>query len=154
MLVDFNEISNDSRIWIYSSDKKLSPDQEKYISSKVSNHINNWQAHNNPLKASVAIFENYFIIVALDESFTKASGCSIDTLQNLVQQLEVDLKLSLLNRMNIYIKDKDEIRCIPLSDLKNYANSNTLFYDLTVNYKKDLITYLKPIKNSWCNSYI
>ena len=154
MLVDFNEISNDSRIWIYSSDKKLSPDQEKYISSKVSNHINNWQAHNNPLKASVAIFENYFIIVALDESFAKASGCSIDTLQNLIQQLEVDLKLSLLNRMNIYIKDKDEIRCIPLSDLMNYANSDTLFYDLTVNYKKALITYLKPIKNSWCKSYI
>ena len=154
MLVDFNDISNDSRIWIFASDKKLSSDQEKYISLKVSNHINNWQAHNNPLKASVAIFENYFIIVALDESFTKASGCSIDTLQNLVQQLEVDLKLSLLNRMNIYIKDEDEIHCISLSNLKNYANSDTLFYDLTIKYKNDIQNFLKPIKNSWCQSFI
>ena len=150
MLVDFNTINDNSRIWIYSAEQKLTNDQEGYILNFISDHLKNWEAHKVTLTAGVTILENHFIIVALDESKNGASGCSIDTLQNKIQELEKELSVSLLNRLNVFCRINDEIQCVPLFQLDGIAKENTLFYDLTIKKKSDLHSYLKPISEGWC----
>ena len=154
MLVDFNTTDDQSRIWIYAAEQKLTNEQESYILQSISDHIKNWEAHKVPLTAGVAILENHFIVVALDESKNLASGCSIDTLQKLIQHLEKDLSISLLNRLNIFCKIEDEILCIPSFKLESIAKYNTLFYDLTIQKKSELHSCLKPISEGWCASYL
>ena len=154
MLVNFNTIPEESRIWIYAAEQKLTNEQENCILQSISDHIKNWEAHKVPLTAGVAILENHFIVVALDESKNLSSGCSIDTLQKLIQHLEKDLSISLLNRLNIFCKIEDEILCIPSFKLESIAKSNTLFYDLTIQKKSELHSYLKPISEGWCASYL
>ena len=150
MLVDFNTTADQSRIWIYAAEQKLTQDQENHILKVISAHLQNWEAHKVPLTAGVTILENRFIVVALDESENGASGCSIDTLQKLIQNLEKELSVSLLNRMNVFCKIEDEIHCIPSFKLSAFANKDTLFYDLTILTKSDLNSYLKPISEGWC----
>jgi hypothetical protein len=150
MLVDFNTTSDQSRIWIYAAEKKLTNKQEEYIIKSISNHLQSWNAHKVPLTAGVSILENHFIVVALDESENGASGCSIDTLQNKIQELEKDLSVSLLNRLNVFCRIDDEIQCVPSFKLESIAKANTLFYDLTIQKKSDLHSYLKPISKGWC----
>ena len=87
----------------------------------------------------------------MDEGKNGASGCSIDTLQNKIQNLEKDLSVSLINRLNVFCKIGEEIQCIPSFKLKSVANSETLFYDLTIQKKTDLQTFLKPISEGWCS---
>ena len=154
MLVNFNTIPEESRIWIYAAEQKLTNEQESYILQSISDHIKNWEAHKVPLTAGVIILENQFVVVALDETKNGASGCSIDTLQKLIQNLEKDLSISLLNRLNIFCKIEDEILCIPSFKLESIAKSNTLFYDLTIQKKSELHSYLKPISEGWCASYL
>ena len=154
MLVEFDQISDESRVWIYASNKLLTTDQQNYILESISNHIKTWQSHQQPLKAAVTVLEEYFIIVSLDESYTRASGCAIDTLQNKIQRIEKELSVSLLDRLNIFISTKNGIKPIPLLKLNTFVDQNTLFYDLTINYKKDIQTYLKPIKDGWCAHYL
>ena len=151
MLINFDDISDDSRLWLYASDIKLTGQQEAYILEHISKHLENWEAHKASLRAAVTILEGYFIIVALDESKTLASGCSIDTLQKVIQDLEKVLSISLLNRLNIFCKINDDIVCVPSSELSKRVSSETLFYDLTINKKSDLSFFLKPISNGWCN---
>ena len=91
MLVDFNTISDESRIWIYAAEQKLLNHQENHILKSISDHLQNWETHKTPLTAGVSILENQFVVVALDETKNGASGCSIDTLQNKIQNLEKDL---------------------------------------------------------------
>ena len=150
MLVNFNTIPEESRIWIYAAEHKLTNNQENYILKSISEHLKNWEAHKVPLTAGVIILENQFVIVALDEIKNGASGCSIDTLQNKIQNLEKDLSISLLNRLNIFCKIEDEILCVPSFKLESIAKSNTLFYDLTIQRKIELQSYLKPISEGWC----
>ena len=150
MLVNFNTISDNSRIWIYAAEKKLTNNQETYILDYISDHLQNWDAHKVPLIAGVTILENHFIIVALDESENGASGCSIDRLQNMIQDLEKELSVSLLNRLNVFCRINDKIQCVPSFQLDGIAKENTLFYDLTIQKKSDLHTYLKPISEGWC----
>ena len=150
MLVDFNTTADQSRIWIYAAEQKLTNEQENHILKDISDHLNNWEAHKVPLTAGVTILENRFIVVALDENENGASGCSIDTLQKLIQNLEKELSISLLNRLNIFCKIEDKILCIPSFKLESIAKANTLFYDLTIQKKSELHSYLKPISEGWC----
>ena len=50
MLVDFNTTDDQSRIWIYASDNKLRQDQEVHILKFISDHLRNWEAHNQRRK--------------------------------------------------------------------------------------------------------
>lgn len=154
MLVDFNTTADQSRIWIYAAEEKLTNEQENYILKSISDYLKNWEAHKVPLKAGVTILENHFIIIALDESENGASGCSIDTLQNKIQNLEKELSISLMNRLNIFCRINDEIQCVPSFKLGGIATNSTLFYDLTIQNKAELHSYLKPISEGWCREYI
>ena len=154
MLVDFNTTSDQSRIWIYAAEQKLTKDQEGHVLKVISAHLQNWEAHKVPLTAGVTILENRFIVVALDDSENAASGCSIDTLQNTIQKLENELSISLLNRLNVFCKIEEEIKCIPTFRLKNEIDEYTLFYDLTIQKKSEIARWLKPIKDGWCASYL
>jgi len=154
MLVDFNITADQSRIWIYAAEQKLTNKQENYILKSISDHLQNWEAHKVPLTAGVTILENHFIIIALDETKNGASGCSIDTLQNKIQNLEKELSISLLNRLNIFCRIGDTIKCIPTTKLAEHVNKETLFYDLTTQKKSELSNWLKPIEEGWCANII
>ena len=150
MLTDFHTLPEESRIWLYAAENALTKDQQNYILKVVSEDLKGWNAHQQPLTAGVTILENHFIIIALDESKNKASGCSIDTLQNLIKKIERELYTSLMNRLNIFCKIDGLIFCIPSFKLGSIVKADTYFYDLTISIKSDLKTYLKPISEGWC----
>ena len=154
MLIEFDEISDNARLWIYAADKKLTINQESYILNYISHFLKDWKSHASPLKSATTILENHFVVIALDESYESASGCSIDKIYNLIQILEKDLSISLLNRLNIFCNIDDNIVCLPTSELPDYVSLDTLFYDLTISNKSDLSTFLKPVKDGWCNRLI
>ena len=150
MLVDFNTTDNQSRIWIYAAEQKLTNEQEEYIIKSISDHLQGWEAHKVPLTAGVTILEHHFIIIALDETKNGASGCSIDTLQSTIQKIEKELSIDLMNRLNVFCEIDGRIVCIPSFKLGSIAKADTPFYDLTILTKSDLNTYLKPISEGWC----
>ena len=154
MLTDFNKLPDSSRIWIYSAEKTLTADQQNHILTYIAEDLRVWNAHKVPLKAGLTILENHFIVVALDETVNPASGCSIDTLQKTIQELEKDLSISLLNRLNVFCRIDDKIHCIPTFKLADNANKETLFYDLTIQKKGDLANWLKMVEEGWCANLI
>ncbi|MBT3571779.1 MAG: ABC transporter ATPase [Flavobacteriales bacterium] len=154
MLADFHTLPDSSRIWLYASEKALTTDQQNHILTYIAEHLKGWNAHKVPLTAGVTILENHFIVIALDENKNGASGCSIDTLQKTIQELEKDLSIALMNRLNVFCKIGEIIKVIPSFKLGVIANEDTLFYDLTIQRKEELSNYLKPIKEGWAKSYL
>ena len=150
MLSDFNTLPEESRIWIYASEKTLTNEHQIHILNYISEHLKGWNAHKVPLSAGVTVLENHFIVIALDESKNGASGCSIDTLQNTIKKIEKELSISLMNRLNVFCNIDNEIQVIPSFKLGSVAKADTPFYDLTILTKSDLNTYLKPISEGWC----
>jgi hypothetical protein len=150
MLVEFDTLPQESRVWIYASEHKLTDEIQHYILNSIYDHLREWEAHKVPLTAGVKIIESHFIIVGLDEGINKASGCSIDTLQHKIQEIEKDISISLLNRLNVFCKVDDIIICISSSDLISNVNKETLFYDLSIQNKSQIDSFLKPIGEGWC----
>jgi len=110
--------------------------------------------YKNKLTASFKILEDRFIIIALDDSIHGVGGCSLDGLQRLIQTFENELSITLMNRLNVFCKIGEELLCIPTFKLGSVANNETLFYDLTLQKKSEINTFIKPIKQGWTKSFL
>ena len=142
MLMDFDSLQGTTRVWIYQSSREFSDNEIGEIKNKLDIFISNWKRHGRDLKASYKIRYNQFIIMAVDESYNKISGCSIDASVNFMKQLENDFSTDLTNKLNISFKDNNAINVVSLSDFKNYANqkkisSNTVVFNNMVTTKAD-----------------
>jgi len=154
MFVAFNSLDDSSRLWMYGSETEFTEQQSNYITKRITFFLENWEYHKNKLTASFKVLENRFIIIALDDSIHGVGGCSLDGLQRLIQTFENELSITLMNRLNVFCKIDNEIQVVPSFKLGSIATANTLFYDLTILTKSDLNTYLKPISEGWCASFL
>lgn len=150
------------KVWIYQSNRILSSSEEEYIIKYLSNFLNTWAAHGDALKSELKILDHKFMIVQVDESQAKASGCSIDKLNQCIRDIDNHLNLDLLNRLLVsYQNTKDsQIQTVPLHIFKELIknseiDSQTLVYNLSVDNSLDFKTKFKlPLKDSWASIYL
>lgn len=105
----FDDMSGSSRVWIFQSSEWLPYEKVERISARLMNFLENWQAHGQNLQASFTIRYDRFIIVALDEASYQATGCSIDKLVHLLQNLEREIQISLMDRTQIAYRDENNM---------------------------------------------
>lgn len=142
MFVDFKDLSDSSRVWIYQADRPFSNEEVKKIAEKLYVFTNNWKAHGAALKASYQIKYNQFIIIAVDEHYSGASGCSIDASVHTIQELEKELGIDLMNKMNVSFKDGENINTVSMQQFKEFAKqdkikASTLVFNNMVTSKAD-----------------
>ena len=155
MIVDFNQLNNSSRVWIFQSDKIISDEKIDLIKSKLKTFLPNWSSHGKELKCSFDIKFNLFIIIGVDSSVNNASGCSIDTLTNFIFEIQSKTNLNFFNRLAIAYKLNDKIYINSMSKIKEMIKSNeffsdTIVYNNLVKTKKEYIDVWETLAiNSW-----
>jgi len=160
MFVPFDKLPETSRIWIYQSDRKFTPDEKNTISNTLQAFTNQWTAHNQTLGASFAIMHDQFIVLGVDENYNEASGCSIDASVHAIKNLGTTLNLDFFTRTKIAFWNEDEIRIIPLFELseglaRNMWNSQTEVFNNTITSKGEMKSGWKiPAGQSWLKRYL
>lgn len=160
MFTEYKNLPNSSRVWIYQSDREFTTKEVQLISTKAVEFINSWTRHGDDLKGSFTIKYNQFLVLAVDESFNNVSGCSIDSSVRFVQQLENELQLDLMNKMNITFKDGETINLVKLPDFQKFAKekkitSETIVFNNMINSKEDLENNWEvPAKQSWHKRFL
>ena len=79
MIVPFDELPAESRVWIYQSNRVFTAEELDFIKANANDFLNNWTAHGSNLQAAIDIPYDRFLVIALNESLQSASGCSIDS---------------------------------------------------------------------------
>ena len=160
MIIDFKNIPDDSRIWIYQSSKDLSDSDIKIIDNKTTLFLENWKAHGNELQASYLIKERRFLIIAVNERFNPIGGCSIDYSLQLVNDISTTINLDLLDRLSVNYRLENNIKSISLRDLKNKIKNKsfspeTIIFNTTVKTKKELSSDFElKISSSWLSKFL
>jgi hypothetical protein len=126
MLVNFNSLTDSSRVWIYQSSKEFSNSEVSSLKEKLDQFITDWNSHGKDLKASYQIKYSRFIILAVDENYNAASGCSIDASVHLIKQFENDFSTDLMNKLNITFKDHQNINMVNLSDFQKFVKEGKI----------------------------
>jgi len=150
----------DARLWIYQAGRKLNEDEVDFVRNQTENFLSQWQAHGQDLKSSFKIEYNQFLIISVDESFSQASGCSIDSSVHLIKVLESKLKTSFMTTSQVaFLLEEDQISLFPFNKLKDQVQNQiispqTKVFDNTVkNIREFRQKWLVPSKQTWVNRY-
>lgn len=155
MLVPFEQLPEDARIWIYQADRSLTEEEITGIKDRLDMFLNQWTVHGSNLRAGYEIRYKRFLVIGLDQNVNSASGCSIDASVHFIQQLEKEYNVILLDKMNVSYRQGDFIAYKPLADFKKMAkeravSQNTIVFNNLVNTKEEYENYWEvPARDSW-----
>ena len=160
MLKTFKDLPDDSKIWIYQSNRKLSDEEVSEITTKLESFLQQWTAHGSDLEAGYEIRYNRFIVFGLNQENASASGCSIDSSVYFIQSLEKEYGLDLLDKMNVTFYNGQYIAHKSLADFKKMAKArsvskNTIVFNNLVITKADYLeNWEVPAKDSWHSRFL
>jgi len=155
MYVPFENLPEESRIWIYQSNRKFSEQEFAEIEKDLQVFVENWAAHGTGLEASFQLKYNRFIILAVNQEAQAATGCSIDASVAFIQSLEKKYDVDLLDKMNVTFKLGEHVAHKPLIDFKKMAKDkavtgNTIvFNNLVNNIAEYNESWEVPAADSW-----
>jgi hypothetical protein len=107
MNVSFNQMPPSARAWVYTSSKILTSVEAHLLVERLTPFLAEWSSHGTPLKAACQVMDQAIVVVAVENGFEAASGCSIDKCVRLLKDLEQELQLSLLDRLRVVYKAFD-----------------------------------------------
>jgi len=160
MLTDFKNLPDNSRVWVYQSNRKLSDEEVAIINHKTKEFLTQWTAHGANLEAGFEVKYNRFIVLGLNQENASASGCSIDASVHFIQQLEKEFEVDLLDKMNVTFYSGDFIAHKTLIDFRKMAKAksvspNTVVFNNLVNTKEEYLeSWEVPAKESWHNRFL
>ena len=160
MLVEFNQLPDHARFWIFTSNRFLTQEEIVLLKNELSLFVQKWTAHKQDLNASFSLMDDAILVVGVDESMTGASGCSIDSMTKEITRLAQQMNIDWLNRFSIVVKSSEGNRAINANDLKQLisegkVNEETLVSNSLLNNFGEVKTHLYlPIKETWMSRYL
>ncbi|GAL66986.1 hypothetical protein [Jejuia pallidilutea] len=147
MLVDFNKLPEESRVWIYQANRSFTPEEIAEIETKLNVFIENWTAHGSDLQAGYVIKYKRFIVLGLNQNLNAATGCSIDASVHFIQQLEKEYNVDLMDKMNVSYKQGEFIAYKSLTDFKKMAKQRAISKNTIV--FNNLVNNIAEFKENW-----
>ena len=147
MYVDFDSLSDSSKVWVYQSSREFTEKEVEGISKILRDFVEIWKRHSKDLRSSYKIRYNQFIILAVDESYNGISGCSIDASTNMFKRIEGKYNVDMFNKLNTAFKHGEHINIVSLSDFQKYVKKNKINSKTIV--FNNMITTKKEMENKW-----
>ena len=160
MFIPFASLPDHSRLWIYQSNRKFTSEDIAIISDALSSFTNQWSAHGTPLKTSFDIKLDQFIVIAADEKYVPASGCSIDGAVRIIKDLGQHLGIDFFDRTEIAFYLDERVTIIPMNALKKHFSDGVLDHEsrlinLLVGSKAELENgFVVPASATWLKRYL
>ncbi len=149
------DFHDNSRIWIYQSDREFSKQEAAELKIKIAEFAEAWNSHGSAVKSFGDLFFGHFIILIADETQVKVGGCSTDSSVRFIKSVEKEYNVKLLDRQTLAFIVKDKILLVPLEDVNlsienEIINPETLYFNNTILTKKQLLNdWIIPVKDSW-----
>ena len=134
------DLASDSKVWIYQADRVLSSTEINWIEEQLQQFVGQWAAHGAKLKAQGKVIGQYHVVIAVDQNFANASGCSIDASVRFIKTIGQELEINFFNRMKLLVEKDGEQQLVPFSSIKEYPES--MVYN-------NLVDRLDVFEKSW-----
>lgn len=158
MRATFDELSDKSRIWIFQSTQPFD-DKAGQITEEANAFLQQWAAHGSQLKASCHVAHNQFLIIAIDEDFNMASGCSIDSMTRFIQDLAKKHAVELFDRTKLAFNKDGVVVLVEMNEMKKlvaegFFTDQTFFFNNNIKTKAQLNSeWLVKPEESWLKRY-
>lgn len=155
-MLAYDNFPANSRIWIYQSNRALTPEQTNYANQRLEQFVNQWLSHGKRVHAWAALLHQHFLVLMANENIEAPSGCAIDSSVALVKELEQKFSVDFFDRMTFTYVQKDG--SVTTADRNTFAalyakkeiGEDTIVFNNLVATKMDFENAWKiPLKESW-----
>jgi len=146
----------DGRCWIFPANRDIS-DELPVLSRTLDPFLQQWAAHGAPVQSEAALLHGHFLVIAEGLAGEASSGCSQDSLRQVIRDLEKSLQTQLMAGGRIYWMDGEG--GVSTTDRKGFqaayregrVNPETLVFDTLIEKTADIRRdgFLKAAANSW-----
>ncbi len=148
----FDNFSNNSRIWVYPSNRCLNNGDQKVIRKHLDEFIGNWNAHGSPINGAYEIYQNNFIVLGADDNQATVSGCSIDSSVKCIKSIGKELNIDFFNRLMILTEKDEQINRVSFNNLSH--DSGTYVFDTSVSNLDDFRKKFKILTGEYLNRFM
>jgi hypothetical protein len=155
--VPFAELPDDARVWVFASQRPLTPEQRDSLLAAVDEFLVGWHAHRRPVVGGRDWRYDHFLLIGADEVATGVSGCSIDSLFRSLQQLEPELGTGLLDSSPVWLRNEGgQVEALSRGEFRERVRTgrigpDTVVFDNTVRTAGQVRRgeWEKPARDSW-----
>ncbi len=144
---NLNHIPDTSKVWIFASPKSISKDISAEILTHIDAFLKQWKAHGKELKSFKEFIDGHFLIIAVDESFEQATGCSIDSMVHFIAEIEKKYQINFTDRSLVYYRLNEEVKSTNFLNIKELVHSGEIDENTPV-YNNSIING-KQLKSEW-----
>ncbi len=152
---EYKNFPENSKVWVYQSSRHLDEDDINFLKVRIDDFVSNWESHGSLLKADFDVLNNLFVVFFVDEQSDRMCGSAQDRMVRLMKDLEQELEVEFLNRMNLAYMKNNVATVFKMNDLgalyeKGELTDNTIVFNNTITTKKEFDSVWKtPLKDSW-----
>jgi len=150
------EMDDDARLYVFAASRDLTGPEIEMLNTEIRSFIAGWQAHKERVAAAYEWKDNRFLMIAIDESVTPLSGCSIDNLVRTMRGFEARLDVTFVDGEAVYFRCGGGICRAGRSDFKDMfrkeqINLDTIVFNTTIDRLADLRSghFEVPLRSSW-----
>lgn len=107
--VDFATLPDTASAWVFAASRELQPAERDELLTGVDRFLDGWAAHGVPLTCARDWRYDRFLVVGVDETAAGVSGCSIDALTHLLQEVERRFSVTMLDHGPVLYRSDDAI---------------------------------------------
>ena len=153
MFLDFEQLENNAKVFLYPSNKKFYPELLKEIDRKVKDFVTQW-ALENEIEAGFEIKYQRFIVIAINQSKPITTRI-IDDLVSFIFKLQITHDIELLDKLNVCFKQGEHVQYKEVKEFKKLiknksVNTDTVVFDHLINTKEELNSdWELPATDTW-----
>lgn len=146
MFIPFDKLPQEARVWIYQTARELSNSESEFVNNYLQSAVESWTSHSSNLLGSFQVLNNRFIVIAADENFNAASGCSIDSSTRWLKDLTAQLNIDFFDRSQAYLEN-GEVKTFSIFQAKKTVEEGKISPE-TILFNNN-ITNLKDFQEKW-----
>lgn len=113
-------------LWVFALSAGVSNEQIKAVETALSQRLEDWNSHGNPLCAAVESRENLFLVVSTSESPADVSGCAKDSLHLAVNEAIEFCKLHPARHSDVFYRDESATHVCTRAEFMNLLSTGTV----------------------------
>lgn len=144
-------LPDDSRIWIFGISPALDDVKGAQLLSRVDHFRSTWAAHGQPITSGRDLLHGSFLVIGVDRR-SETTGCSIDRMFGLLQELERELGVQILDPNRIfYLGGDEQVHAKSRADFAENADAHTIVFDVLAERLGEVTSgrWQRAAKDSW-----
>lgn len=160
MIVNFNNIPNWCKIWIFPSSRKFYEQEIAGLKEQVENFLKQLSEENDDIDCAYDLKYDRFIVITVDDTDQLLSSKAHNSIATFALELEQQYNVTLLDKINVCYKQGEFVQYKDLIEFKKMmknkgVSAKTTVFDNMITTKEELETNWEiNILDSWLGRFL